>query len=234
MANAQVKANKNFKKENTKSFLLTLNTAYDADIIDALENAANKSGYIQNLIREDLERKGVSTLKALKYQKSAIQALSIKGYEFIGAEVCRSKETGQYFWHDGGKVISDLTEDEAWHRAFIRWHPSNRIYDHILSVFGKEDTREYHPDRPDVVTAMDTHELVRYDKDLPKYSICNPRRDVYFGRSDIGQSFFITEDGCWYTCDDDHGDIRITYPMPMHLTNDFGDEWKKVPSVFTK
>lgn len=52
---AQIKASNKYDKENTKSVLLKLNKKTDADIIEMLDAAPSKMGYIKSLIRQDIE-----------------------------------------------------------------------------------------------------------------------------------------------------------------------------------
>lgn len=42
----------------TRDFHLKFHIVHDADIIAALDGKANKNGYIKDLIREDLEKRG--------------------------------------------------------------------------------------------------------------------------------------------------------------------------------
>lgn len=42
----------------TRGFHLKCHIVHDADIIAALDGKANKNGYIKDLIREDLEKRG--------------------------------------------------------------------------------------------------------------------------------------------------------------------------------
>lgn len=45
-------------KEVTRGVHLKLHIVHDADIIAALDGKANKNGYIKDLIRADLEKRG--------------------------------------------------------------------------------------------------------------------------------------------------------------------------------
>lgn len=56
MTPALIKAQKKYNKEKTKSFILKLNRQADADVIERLEQAENKQGYIKNLIRKDIKK----------------------------------------------------------------------------------------------------------------------------------------------------------------------------------
>lgn len=49
-----------WQKENTKIITMRLNTATDSDILKRLEEVDSKQGYIRQLIREDMERKGIN------------------------------------------------------------------------------------------------------------------------------------------------------------------------------
>lgn len=51
------KASNKYNKENTKTYLIRLNTMYDADLIRWLESQKNKNGYIKKLIVQDLIQK---------------------------------------------------------------------------------------------------------------------------------------------------------------------------------
>ena len=46
-----------YNKAKTTTILLRLNKSTDADVISALEQQPNKSGYIKALIRADIERR---------------------------------------------------------------------------------------------------------------------------------------------------------------------------------
>jgi hypothetical protein len=56
MSPALVKAQKKYNRTKTKSFTLKLNKETDADVIERLEKAENKQGYIKELIRKDIEK----------------------------------------------------------------------------------------------------------------------------------------------------------------------------------
>lgn len=47
-----------YDKRATRQILLKLNRGTDADILDHLDAQANKQGYIKELIREDMARRG--------------------------------------------------------------------------------------------------------------------------------------------------------------------------------
>lgn len=47
-----------YNKAKTTTVLLRLNKSTDADVINALDQQPNKSGYIKLLIREDIKRRG--------------------------------------------------------------------------------------------------------------------------------------------------------------------------------
>jgi len=47
---------KRFRKANSKQFNLVCFTGTEQDIIDKLESVPNKSGYIKQLIRDDIAR----------------------------------------------------------------------------------------------------------------------------------------------------------------------------------
>lgn len=53
---AKKKANARYDAKSTKQIMLKLNLKTDADIIEALEAAGNKQGYIKSLIREDIKK----------------------------------------------------------------------------------------------------------------------------------------------------------------------------------
>ena len=52
---AQRRASKKYTAANTKQIALVLNIKTDADLIDHLQEKANKQGYIKGLIRKDME-----------------------------------------------------------------------------------------------------------------------------------------------------------------------------------
>lgn len=54
MNKSQVETISRYQKKNTVTVCLRLNKIYDQDIIEALNNADNKNGYIKDLIRADL------------------------------------------------------------------------------------------------------------------------------------------------------------------------------------
>lgn len=53
---AQIKAQAKYDKENTRQIHLKLNRRTDADVIQALDDAESKQGYIKRLIRADISR----------------------------------------------------------------------------------------------------------------------------------------------------------------------------------
>lgn len=53
---AQLKAIRKYDDNNTLQIHLKLNKKNDKDIIQRLESAGNKQGYIKELIRRDIER----------------------------------------------------------------------------------------------------------------------------------------------------------------------------------
>ena len=53
---AQKKAQAKYDKANTRQIHLKLNRRTDADVIQALDNAESKQGYIKGLIRADISR----------------------------------------------------------------------------------------------------------------------------------------------------------------------------------
>lgn len=55
---AQYRAKQKYIKEKCKQVTLQLSKNTDADIISWLEESGNKQGYIKQLIREDMTRKG--------------------------------------------------------------------------------------------------------------------------------------------------------------------------------
>ena len=63
-----------WQKENTKTILIRLNIRTDKDIIQQLDTVKSKQGYIKDLIREDMEKKGIviphpSMSQIKKYQE---------------------------------------------------------------------------------------------------------------------------------------------------------------------
>lgn len=55
-SDAQIRAAAKYNKENTKNVVLHLNITTDSDILDYLYRKDNKTGYIKELIREDMKR----------------------------------------------------------------------------------------------------------------------------------------------------------------------------------
>ena len=55
-SNAQRKANRKYDAENTAMYGIKLNKKYDADIIEALEQAATREGGKQGFIKECLRK----------------------------------------------------------------------------------------------------------------------------------------------------------------------------------
>ena len=56
----QKKARAKYDKNNTKHYGFKLNKNTDSDIIGYLEGVDNKNLYIKTLIREDMERNGIT------------------------------------------------------------------------------------------------------------------------------------------------------------------------------
>lgn len=52
-----IEAQARYDREHTKQFHLKLNIRTDSDIIEKLDGADNKQGYIKRLIREDMKRR---------------------------------------------------------------------------------------------------------------------------------------------------------------------------------
>ena len=52
---AQKRASAKYNKENVKRVILHFNINTDKDILDYLERKDNKTGYIKELIRKDME-----------------------------------------------------------------------------------------------------------------------------------------------------------------------------------
>lgn len=53
---ARIRANAKYNKENTRNVVLHLNITTDKDILDYLNRKDNKTGYIKELIRDDMEK----------------------------------------------------------------------------------------------------------------------------------------------------------------------------------
>lgn len=65
---AQVRASDKYDKEHTRSVLLKLNLVNDADILERLDAAGNKQGYIKELVRKDIRGdEEVLSLEAIRY-----------------------------------------------------------------------------------------------------------------------------------------------------------------------
>ena len=56
MSEARKRAQMKYNKEHTKQVTLRLNKRTEADIIEWLDKADNKQGYIKSLIRADMHR----------------------------------------------------------------------------------------------------------------------------------------------------------------------------------
>ena len=56
LTEAQKKAQAKYDKANTRQIHLKLNRRTDADVIQALDKAESKQGYIKGLIRADISR----------------------------------------------------------------------------------------------------------------------------------------------------------------------------------
>lgn len=56
LTESQKKAQAKYDKANTRQIHLKLNRRTDADVIQALDSAESKQGYIKRLIRADLEK----------------------------------------------------------------------------------------------------------------------------------------------------------------------------------
>ena len=56
LTESQKKAQAKYDKANTRQIHLKLNRRTDADVIQALDNAESKQGYIKLLIRADISR----------------------------------------------------------------------------------------------------------------------------------------------------------------------------------
>jgi len=55
---AQIRASAKYNKENVKMIVLHLNVTTDKDILDYLSSKENKTGYIKQLIRDDMRNSG--------------------------------------------------------------------------------------------------------------------------------------------------------------------------------
>lgn len=55
-SDARIRANAKYNKENIKMVTLHLNITTDKDILDYLQKKDNKTGYIKDLIREDMKK----------------------------------------------------------------------------------------------------------------------------------------------------------------------------------
>jgi len=55
-SDARIRANAKYNKENTKNVVLHLNINTDKDILDHLDGKENKTGYIKDLIRDDITK----------------------------------------------------------------------------------------------------------------------------------------------------------------------------------
>ena len=55
-SDAQIRASAKYNKENIKGLAFQLNINTDRDIIDHLAKKENKTGYIKQLIRDDMKK----------------------------------------------------------------------------------------------------------------------------------------------------------------------------------
>lgn len=55
---ARTRAQAKYDAEHTTGVYLKFNTKNDADILDMLASVSNKQGYIKELIRADIKRRG--------------------------------------------------------------------------------------------------------------------------------------------------------------------------------
>ena len=55
-SDARIRANAKYNKENVKQVVLHFNITTDKDILDYLSSKENKTGYIKQLIRADIEK----------------------------------------------------------------------------------------------------------------------------------------------------------------------------------
>ena len=53
---ARIAANARYNKEHTTQIKMALNNKTDSDIIEHLQKQENKTGYIKNLIRNDINK----------------------------------------------------------------------------------------------------------------------------------------------------------------------------------
>lgn len=56
MAKTSKEVQSRYKKKNYKDFTIHLNRNTEQDIIDRIEQAENKQGYVKSLIRDDIEK----------------------------------------------------------------------------------------------------------------------------------------------------------------------------------
>ncbi len=67
ISEAKLKAQYKYDKENTRQVVLKLNLKNDADILNKLDAADNRQGYIKQLIRDDIRgRQEVLSIEAIK------------------------------------------------------------------------------------------------------------------------------------------------------------------------
>ena len=53
------RASQKYLKEKCRNVGMRLNLKYDADILSFLDSLPNKQGYLKDLIREDMKKRGV-------------------------------------------------------------------------------------------------------------------------------------------------------------------------------
>ena len=79
---AQKRASAKYRKNNVKAIMFNLYPS-DSDLIEFLEGKENRSSYIKELIRKDMNNS--------KNQFELVAAFSVKGRLFVSAYIWRSR-----------------------------------------------------------------------------------------------------------------------------------------------
>ncbi len=79
---AQIRATARYDKTHTSSIMLKLNNRNDSDVLKQLDMVKNRQGYIKDLIRRDMQRRG--EVMAMDSLRNLILPIALKyGYDRI-------------------------------------------------------------------------------------------------------------------------------------------------------
>lgn len=108
MSDAQARATNRYRKQNVKSFNVKFFPA-DADLIEWMDGIEGKNGYIKDLIRQDMERKGVMSEGTYRFESENKGTIEIcisgeyaDGCKDLTAEICGTGELEEFADLDGG------------------------------------------------------------------------------------------------------------------------------------